>query len=177
MASHSTLLIGPRIVLRSARASDVSVLRRWDAQPHVVFARGEDGAFDWENEIPRDVDWRELLLGEERGRPIGVVQIIDPAREESHYWGEAEPHLRAIDIWLGEASDLERGYGTEMMRLAIAHCFSGGAVRTILVDSLVKNGRAQKFFERQGFRGMGRRFFDRDECLVMRLDRRDFMGS
>jgi len=177
MASRSTLLIGPRIVLRSARLPDVSVLRQWDVQRHVVFARGEDGAFDWENEIPRDVDWREVLIGEDLGRSIGVLQIIDPAREESHYWGDAEPHLRAIDIWVGEASDLGRGYGAEMMRLAIAHCFSAEAVTAILVDPLVKNGRAQKFFERHGFRGIGRRSFDGDECLVMRLDRRHFMGS
>jgi aminoglycoside 6'-N-acetyltransferase len=34
---------------------------------------------------------------------IGFVQIIDPAREESHYWGDAPGGLRAIDIWIGEA--------------------------------------------------------------------------
>jgi aminoglycoside 6'-N-acetyltransferase len=37
-----------------------------------------------------------------------MIQIIDPAQEETHYWGDVEAELRAIDIWIGEESDLDR---------------------------------------------------------------------
>jgi len=43
------------------------------------------------------------------GRPIGAMQIIDPFTEQTHYWGEIEPNLRAIDIWIGAAEDLGKG--------------------------------------------------------------------
>mgnify|MGYP003467119708 CR=1 FL=1 len=36
------------------------------------------------------------------------MQIIDPALEESHYWGDIGPDLRAIDIWIGSPGDLGR---------------------------------------------------------------------
>jgi hypothetical protein len=55
-------------------------------------------------------------------RPIGFLQIIDPAREDSHYWGEIEENLRAIDIWIGGTTALDRGFGTRMMRFGRDDC-------------------------------------------------------
>lgn len=72
------------ITLRAALPEDAPLLRGWDAQPHVMAASGDDGGFYWEFELPRLFDWRELLIAERDGRPIGVVQIIDPEREETH---------------------------------------------------------------------------------------------
>lgn len=43
---------------------------------------------------------------------IGVIQVIDPAGEETQYWGNIGEGYRAIDIWIGEAEDLGKGYGT-----------------------------------------------------------------
>ncbi|HER35316.1 MAG TPA: N-acetyltransferase [Halothiobacillaceae bacterium] len=157
--------------LRPATPADLDLLRRWDAAPHVVAARGEDGPFDWEAELPRRPDWRELLIAEAEGRPVGFIQIIDPAREETHYWGDAEPNLRAIDIWIGEAEDLGRGLGTRMMRLALARCFADPAVTAVLIDPLAANVRAHRFYRRLGFQPVERRTFGPDDCLVLRLDR------
>jgi aminoglycoside 6'-N-acetyltransferase len=157
--------------LRRASIADLRTLLHWDTQPHVIAASGDDDSFPWETELPRDVDWRELLIGEVDGRPVGVTQIIDAAREETHYWGDCEPNLRAIDIWIGEASDLGKGYGTQMMRLAIARCFADPKVTAILIDPLASNTRAQRFYERLGFKPVERRTFGTDDCLVYRLTR------
>jgi len=159
------------IRLRRATLKDVPVLRRWDAQPHVREASGDDGPFDWENQIPREVDWRELLIAEADGRPIGVMQIIDAAREETHYWGDCEENLRAIDIWIGETDALNKGYGTQMMRLAIDRCFAAPAVKAVLIDPLASNTRARRFYERLGFKPVGPRRFGTDDCMVYRLER------
>jgi hypothetical protein len=88
-----------------------TMLQHWDTKPHIIAASGDDGWFDWEAELPRQVPWRELLIAEDEGRPVGVLQVIDPAQEESHYWGDVAPNLRAIDIWIGDESDLGRGLG------------------------------------------------------------------
>ena len=91
------------IVLRPATVADVATLTHWDRQPHVIAALGDDEGIDWADELTRDGDAQQTLIAELDGRPIGLVQITDPAREETHYWGDVEPDLRAIDIWIGDA--------------------------------------------------------------------------
>jgi aminoglycoside 6'-N-acetyltransferase len=54
-------------------------------------------------------------------------------------------NLRAIDIRIGEARDLGKGYGTVMMRLALGRCFADPAVTAVLIDPLKTNRRAHPF--------------------------------
>jgi aminoglycoside 6'-N-acetyltransferase len=157
--------------LRPAKPSDLALLRYWDTKPHVIAATGGDANWDWETELAHVPEGRELLIAEIDGRPLGFIQIMDPARDETHYWGEAEPGYRAIDIWIGEEADLGRGYGTEMMRLALDRCFADHAVKAVLIDPLASNTRAHRFYERLGFRAVDRRMFGTDDCLVHRLER------
>lgn len=159
--------------LRPATLADLALLRHWDEQPHVIASDPNDD-WHWEIELDRCPDWREQLIAEMDGRAIGFIQIIDPAREESHYWGEIAANLRAIDIWIGEATDLGKGYGTAMMQLALARCFADPAVRAVLVDPLVSNTRVHRFYERLGFRCVDRRQFGEDDCFVYRLNREDW---
>ena len=157
--------------LRRATPADQPLLEYWDTKPHVIAATGDDDYDDWAAELSIDADWFEMFIAELDGRPIGLVQIIDPAEEETHYWGDVEPNLRAIDIWIGEESDLGRGYGTAMMRLAFERCFANPAMTAILIDPLARNERAIRFYKRLGFREVERRMFGNDDCLVLRLER------
>ena len=158
------------ITLRRATINDRKTLEHWDEQQHVIDADPNDD-WHWAEELPREVDWREFLIAEDDGRPIGFIQIIDAAREETHYWGDVPENLRAIDIWIGEASDLARGYGTEMMRQALARCFADPHVTAVLIDPLASNTRAHPFYERLGFTFVERRHFGEDDCFVYRLER------
>jgi len=159
------------VSLRPAALEDVPLLERWDTLPHVIAATGEDDDVDWVSELGRSEPWSEQFMIETDGRPVGIIQVIDPYDEETHYWGDIEPNLRAIDIWLGEADDLGRGFGTQGMRLAIDHCFSDPDVIGILIDPLERNVRARAFYRRLGFVEVGPRRFGTDDCMVMRLDR------
>lgn len=165
--------------LRPATPDDLTLLRSWDEKPHVIAATGADDAFDWARELPREVTWREMLIAEVERRPIGLMQIIDPGEEETHYWGEIETGLRAIDIWIGDECDLGRGYGTRMMRLALVHCFSDATVKAVIVDPLASNTGAGRFYERLGFRCVERRHFGEDDCRVSDLvvDRKEVGGA
>jgi aminoglycoside 6'-N-acetyltransferase len=158
------------IFLRKATAADIPLLRHWDEQPHVQKSDPDDDWF-WEEELGREVPWREQLIAELNGRPIGFIQIIDAAEEESHYWGEVPAGIKAIDIWIGEASDLGRGYGTDMMRQAIDRCFADKSTHTILIDPLQSNTRAHKFYEKIGFVFLRNQVFDDDHCRVYELTR------
>lgn len=160
----------PEVRLRPAHPGDIELLSRWDEQPHVVASDPNDD-WGWETELARNPPWREQLIGEVDGRPVGFIQILDPAAEETHYWGDVPAHLRAIDIWIGEASDLNRGFGTALMTLAIARCFTSPEVTAILIDPLASNTASHRFYERLGFRFVERRQFGEDDCFVYRLER------
>lgn len=163
------------ITLRPATIADLDLLRRWDEQPHVVASDPNDD-WEWETELLHNPDWREQLIAELDGRPIGFVQIIDPALEETHYWGEdIGLNQRAIDIWIGEADALGKGYGTEMMRQALQRCFADSSVTAVLIDPLASNTRAHRFYERLGFRFVEERRFGEDDTFVYRIGRGEFL--
>lgn len=149
---------------------DRATLQLWDTYQHVIDCGGLDDGLDWSVELARDVDWQEILIAEVDGEPIGVLQIIDPHREESHYWGEIEPNLRAIDIWIGPAERLGRGHGTEMMRQALDRCFASPEVTAVMIDPLHTNTAAIRFYRRLGFVD-DEQLCDDPDSLILRLRR------
>tara|TARA_R110002073_G_scaffold105839_7_gene239236 strand:- start:2433 stop:2942 length:510 start_codon:yes stop_codon:yes gene_type:complete len=161
------------VSLRPATLDDVALLTYWDSKPHVIACTGADDAANWAEEIAGQGSWYDALIAEAAGRPVGIVQIIDPDNEPSRYWGVTGPGYRAIDIWIGEESDLGRGLGTQMMQLALARCFSDPKVQAVLIDPLASNVDAIRFYERLGFTRVGPRRFGEDDCIVLRFDRRD----
>ncbi len=164
------------ITLRKATLNDLRFVKHWNEQPHVIASDPNDD-WNWAVELDHEPAWREQLVAELDGKPLGFIQIIDPALEESHYWGEVPGNLRAIDIWIGEEQNLGKGYGTVMMNLAIERCFANEDVMTILIDPLESNSLAHRFYERMGFRYIGRRTFGEDRCFVYQLDRKKFSGK
>lgn len=159
------------ITLREATIHDLDVITYWDTQEHVIDSDPDDD-WNWEIELNRKPAWREQLIAELKGRPIGFIQIIDPELEETHYWGEIASNLRAIDIWIGEKEDLNKGYGTVMMTQAINRCFAHADVTAIYIDPLESNHKAHRFYERLGFKFIENRTFDNSLCLIYKLDRK-----
>lgn len=172
------------VLLRPATPSDAGLLEGWDRQPHVISATTDDPAAEkafedvyWPDELAAQDEHSQYFIGELDGRPIGAMQIIDPHRESMHYWGDIRPNLRALDIWIGEPDCLGKGYGETMMRLAFQRCFADQAVTAIVIDPLASNTRAHKFYRRLGFKAVGRRMFDEDDCLVHELRREEWCQS
>jgi aminoglycoside 6'-N-acetyltransferase len=173
-----------KVTLRTATVADIPLLARWDLDPAVISATtdnpdvsvafGEEN--DWEENIALyQPDVWEYWIAEVDGRPIGAMQMIDPHLEPTHYWGEIEPNLRALDIWIGEPEARGRGYGEEMMRLGIERSFAKPEVTAIIIDPLNSNTRAHKFYQRLGFKPTHRQVFnDEDDCLVHKLTREDW---
>jgi aminoglycoside 6'-N-acetyltransferase len=121
-------------------------------------------------------NWRELLIAEMEYTPVGFIQIIDPATEETHYWGEISAGYRAIDIWIGESSNLGKGYGTIMMGQALQRCFLDPEVHSVLIDPLASNARAISFYQRMGFRFLEDRRFGDDDCKVYMITRNEWLS-
>lgn len=162
----------PKVIeLRPATIKDLDLVKYWDTKQHVIDC-DPDEDWNWEIELSRNPEWREQLIAELNSEPIGFVQIIDPFLEETHYWGEVEPNKRAIDIWIGEEHNLNKGYGTKIMELAIEICFKDESVEGILIDPLKSNIKAQRFYRRIGFKFIEEKEFDGAPCVVYELKRK-----
>ena len=170
--------VGCTVSLRLATLEDAPMFEAWSRQPHVIAATTDDPnsdkAFDgavWSDELASQSEVSQYFVAELDGEAIGALQICDPHLEPTQYWGPIEPGLRAIDIWIGAPSALGRGYGEQMMRLALRHCFEDESVTAIVIDPLASNHRAIRFYERLGFERLERRKFGEDECVILRLTR------
>ncbi len=161
---------------RLAELSDADMLQAWQQQPFLQQALGDDD-WQWHTELSKRPAWREQLIAELDGQPIGFMEIIDPALEESHYWGACEPNLRALDIWIGIPALLGQGYGTQMMAIALARCFADKSVKGVLLDPLASNTKAHRFYEKLGFEFQTQRTFDDDVCYVYYLSRANYEKS
>ena len=162
-----------KLRLRNATINDAKLLREWDQQPHIIASKGNED-WEWETELPQTPEWKQQFIVSVNDHPMGFIQIIDPYKEETHYWGNVSTGLRAIDIWIGDKRYIGKGYGTQMMRRAIDLCFANPDVNAILVDPLSKNKRAHKFYQKLGFKFETQRFFGEDDCTVHKLIREDY---
>lgn len=163
-----------KITLRDATIADLDLLQLWDEQPHVI-ASDPDDDWDWEYELPRSVAWREQLMAELNGQPVGFIQIIDPAEEESNYWGDVSKNLRAIDIWIGMEENLNKGYGTKMMNMALERCFKHNEVTAVIIDPLTANAAAIRFYKRLGFQFVETRSFGKSDCSIYNISRESWV--
>ncbi len=160
--------------LREATPHDLAILTHWDEQEHVAASDPNDD-WNWETELARTPEWRQQFIAEVDGKPIGCVQIIDPAKEETHYWGHVAENKRAIDIWIGEKENLGKGYGTKMMNIALKKCFANENVTEVLIDPLTTNQKAIRFYRRLGFVFLEKRKFGYDECAVHAMSREQWL--
>lgn len=164
------------ISFRKAIPKDIPMLQYWDTKQHVIDC-DPDEDWNWEMELHADPVWRQHLIAELNGVPIGFVQIIDAHEEETHYWGEIEAHTMAIDIWIGEEDNLGRGFGSKMMHWAIQKCFADARVDRIVIDPLKTNVKAQRFYKRLGFEFVEERVFDGTACLVFEMLRSNYRND
>ncbi len=161
------------VLFRKATLDDVPLLERWEEAPHMVEAM-PDFEWDYAEDFQQDPDWRDQLIAEVDGVPIGFVQILDAYKEETRYWGEVPIGTHAIDIWIGAPDYLGNGYGWQMMTYAITKCFAVPACQHILIDPFESNAHAISFYKKLGFEFVESRQFDEEDepCSVYRLTRK-----
>ena len=165
-----------KIKFRNATIEDLDLLDYWDTKQHVIDSDPDDDEWDWEVELPRELEWRKILIAELEGRPIGCVTLYDPFLEETNYWGkDIEANLMGMDIYIGEETDLGKGYGETMILMAFERSFEDPSITAIIIDPLASNVRAIKFYERIGFEFIEARVFGTTDCMYYRLNREKWL--
>ena len=156
--------------LREVTLNDLDTIQWWHDQSHLV-DRGPGHDYDWVEQLRNKVDWRQQYIAEYGGKAIAFVQIYDPYEEDEGIWDIVTPKLRVINVWIGEAGNLNKGLGTLIMQLAIKRAFEDPNVYALLVDPLISNKKAQRFYARLGFKFLESRNVNGERCYVFRMRR------
>lgn len=147
---------GEFVVLREKRISDApedfgwrtdAELARFDAARPFA-ASFEDYVSLFRDELTYPSPYRRTLAVEDLdGRHIGNVMYynIDTIRREAE-----------IGITIGDRAYWGRGYGTDTVRTLIRHILRVTGFRRVHLKTLDWNVRAQRAFEKAGFRVCGR---------------------
>ena len=138
-----------KLRIRQATAQDAKILCEWWNDGRVMAHAGfPNGLGISEPEIvaaiQKNSDLHRLLIMEFEYTPIGEMNYRTP-RE-----GVAE-----IGIKICDASKQNLGYGSKFLKMLMQHIFMSMAYNKIILDTNLKNERAQYVYERLGFRKTG----------------------
>ena len=137
--------------IRSATHDDAAMLCRWwndgEVMEHAGFPDG----------LGTDVHAVARII-ERNGadRHLMVIEIDEIPIGELHYRSrDHEPAEIGIKIFRPQYRG--RGYGPRVLELLISYLFEERAYKRIVLDTNVRNERAQRMYEKLGFRETGRR--------------------
>jgi aminoglycoside 6'-N-acetyltransferase-1b/aminoglycoside 6'-N-acetyltransferase-2 len=150
------------IVLRLMEEGDLPMLHAWLKRPHVMeWWAGEEGTMTLEEirafYLPRVMAEEQVTpyVAMLDGRPVGYAQSYVAMGSGDGWWeGENDPGVRGIDQILAEATDLNRGIGTRLVKALVAQLFRDPAVTRIQTDPDPENHRAIRCYEKAGFRAV-----------------------
>jgi aminoglycoside 6'-N-acetyltransferase len=163
-------MAAPVYDFRPVTMTDMPLLTRWFAEPHV--AQWWDDAEHGTDEIAAAMQepWTEPFIVLCDRRPIGYQQCYDPHAEADHPYRDQPLGTRGIDQFIGEPDMLGSGHGSAFVRTFVARLFDAGAPR-VVTDPDPRNARAIRAYEKAGFRPAGRRTTLFGEALFMTFDR------
>ncbi|MDQ7825532.1 MAG: GNAT family N-acetyltransferase [Candidatus Eremiobacteraeota bacterium] len=145
---------GKRLNLRPVAARDYRVLLTWFQDIELMeYAFGLTVEHDVINRIAMEY-YHDLMTSPHNaysietkgGLLIGFIRFT--VRTEGDHYGR-------IGILIGERNFWGKGYGTEALKLALEVLFTEKKLGYIELDTAQFNSRAQRCFEKCGFRKMG----------------------
>ncbi len=136
---------------------DYARVSRWLTDERVLeFYEGRDSPFPLEKVkekyAPRVLSQEGVTpcIMEYECRPIGYLQFYPADAEEYQFEGRGKVY--ALDLFIGEPQDWDRGLGTQFIRLLLCYLFEQIGVDWVLTDPHVDNLRAIRVYEKCGFR-------------------------
>jgi diamine N-acetyltransferase len=146
-------IVGDRVALGPLRPELFPLHVEWVNDPEVgwnIFGspqsrtlEEESGWLERESADPANLFFLIYAKGKDGWRPIGVTSLTAI---------DLHGATATFRILIGARGDRGRGYGTEAMRLVLAHGFGTLGLRTVTLDVFAFNERAMRIYEQLGFR-------------------------
>ena len=166
-----SVLKGRRVVLREKRWEDLDRDYKWKSDPEIARL---DATLPVQLSLsqfralyiyqPPSMEWESRTFG---------IDTIDGEHIGNCMYYNLDQHLHTVEIGIiiGESAYWNKGYGAEAVEILLRHIFESTRVRKIHLHTLDWNARAQKCFEKCGFRRVGLRNREGYVFLVMELER------
>ena len=147
-----SIIYGERVRLRAVERSDVSHFYDWVNDPEVTYGM----ALYLPMSTVDEQAWFERVtqrVQEEKPLAIEVRQddgwrLIGNCGVFAVDWVN---RLAELGIMIGEKPDWNKGYGTEVMRVLLRHCFETLNLNRVFLRVYADNTRARRAYERAGF--------------------------
>ena len=157
--------------------ADLPMLHEWIQRPHVAEWWGAPESFaelseDYAPAIAGSVT-NACFIAHEGDRPVGFIQWYQPVAYHHEGWwlDEHDAGVRGIDQFLAHAGDINRGFGTIMIRAFVAALFADARVTRVQTDPSPNNARAIRCYEKCGFVRHAEVVTPDGPALVMYCDR------
>jgi RimJ/RimL family protein N-acetyltransferase len=179
-----SIIYGKRIRLRAVEREDVNRFHQWVNDPEVTrglglylpmsFADEEN----WFNSLAkRDQKEKPLAIEIRKGKEwklIGNCGVfdVDPVNSSAE-----------LGIMIGEKTEWNKGYGSEVMSLLVRHCFETLNLNRVSLKVYTENIRAVRSYEKAGFVLEGRlreavyKFGKYDDILIMSVLRSEWISK
>ena len=179
-----SIIYGKRVRLRAVEREDVTKFHEWVNDPEVTrglalylpmsFADEEN----WFNSLTkRDQKEKPLAIEIRKGKNwklIGNCGVFDfdPVNSSAE-----------LGIMIGEKSEWNKGYGSEVMSLLMKHCFETLNLNRVFLKVYTENIRAVRSYEKAGFVLEGRlreavyKFGKYDDILIMSVLRSEWIAQ
>ncbi len=135
------------LVIRNATKEDASILGKWWRDGAVMAHAGFPNGLDTTDEqiaaalsASTDSTSRRLII-ESNGHPIGEMS-----------YGNKGNLTAEIGIKICESTEQEKGYGTRLLSMLISALLCDEGYEKIILDTNLKNTRAQHVYEKLGFK-------------------------
>jgi len=143
--------MAPDYTFRPMTATDLPLVKRWLAEPHVVQWWGD--TYQQFELVSGDleVEAMDQFIVATDNRPFGYIQCYDPEVWPDNGLGHHPRGTRGIDQFIGELDMVDRGHGSAFIRIFIDRLLAAGAPR-VITDPDPANARAIRAYEKAGFR-------------------------
>ncbi|MCX6024310.1 MAG: GNAT family N-acetyltransferase [Chloroflexi bacterium] len=151
------------LTLRRMRdeADDYALIAKWLTDDRVLeYVYGRDNAYPFERTVEK---FRPRVLGDDAdmvvpcimllgGVPVGYLQFYPVSEElQPEYGLSGLTGLYAMDLFIGEPAEWNRGAGTRMVKAAVRYLFGVLGAEQVAIDPRVTNPRAVRTYEKCGF--------------------------
>lgn len=134
------------LVVRAATPEDTECLCNWWSDGAVMAHAG------FPNGLKTDIDMLREKLGKQKDSLFSKTLIIEI---NSKLVGEMsfniDNNIAEIGIKICDFSYQEKGFGTKVLKMLITYLFNEKSVEKIVLDTNLRNTRAQHVYEKLGF--------------------------
>ncbi|HLA88563.1 MAG TPA: GNAT family protein [Anaerolineales bacterium] len=178
-----SIIVGERVRLRAVEREDVKMFHEWVNDPEVTRGLGlylpmsmTDEENWFEAMTKRDQNEKPLAIEVRKGRNWKLIGNC------AVFGIEQVNRSAELGIMIGDKSEWDKGYGSEVMTLLVRHCFETLNLNRAFLRVFTENIRAVRSYEKAGFVLEGRlreavyKIGKYDDVLLMGVLRSEWMS-